>query len=110
MEAKPGKVLRVDPAAITWLENGIDQLTEALPELKTFIVPGGSPVAAQIQVVRTVCRRAERAVVRLAETEEINRHLIQYLNRLSDLLFMLARWENHQKGIAEEGWTIDSDL
>ena len=93
---------RINAAAVTWLETAIDQLTAELPELKVFILPGGSLIAAQLHVARTVCRRAERCVIRLAETEIIGEYAIQYLNRLSDFLFVLARWENQQAGILEQ--------
>jgi cob(I)alamin adenosyltransferase len=106
-DAKTQSVVRIDAAAVQWLETSIDQMTEELPALKAFILPGGTLVAAQIHVARTVCRRAERAVVRLAQSKEIGPYPLQYLNRLSDFLFVLARWENRQAGFAEEQWSVD---
>ncbi|MCU0497407.1 MAG: cob(I)yrinic acid a,c-diamide adenosyltransferase [Anaerolineae bacterium] len=109
LEAKADWLVRINVEAVTWLEQTIDQMTDALPELKDFILPGGSLVSAHLQVARTVCRRAERLVVSLAESDEpINDHARMYLNRLSDWLFTLARWENHQVGVKEHIWTLKS--
>lgn len=81
----------ISPDAITLLEEYIDKMNETLPELKFFILPGGNKAASVCHVARTVCRRAERCVVRLSENDKIPPVLIQYLNRLSDFLFVLAR-------------------
>lgn len=81
----------IPEAKITLLENYIDKMNEHLPELKFFILPGGSQAAATAHIARTVCRRAERCVVRLADQDEVPPIIIQYLNRLSDFLFVLAR-------------------
>ncbi len=105
LDAKTSYVVRADAGQIAWLEARIDALTAALPPLTAFILPGGSPAAAQIHVGRTVCRRAERLVTQLAEVEPIGEHALPYLNRLSDYLFTLARWENHQAGVADVTWT-----
>jgi cob(I)alamin adenosyltransferase len=86
------------------LEELIDEFDADLPALKSFILPGGTEAAATLQVGRTVCRRAERAVVDLTEIEEINPAILVYLNRLSDLLFVLARWQNHEAGAEEPHW------
>jgi cob(I)alamin adenosyltransferase len=86
------------------LEELIDEFDADLPALKNFILPGGTEAAATLQVGRTVCRRAERSVVDLAEIEEINPAILVYLNRLSDLLFVLARWQNHEAGAEEPRW------
>lgn len=86
--------LRVRPEQAARLEVAIDRLNEPLPPLTSFVLPGGAPAAAWCHLARTVCRRAERDVVTLARTEEVNPHLIVYLNRLSDLLFVLARSVN----------------
>jgi len=88
------------------LEALIDRLEAPLEPLRSFILPGGSPTAAAFHVARTVCRRAERAVVRLAgiETESVEESGIRYLNRLSDLLFVLARHENARQGVADVAW------
>lgn len=106
LDAKSEWVVRVTANQITWLENTIDEMTGALPPLKSFILPGGTPGAAMIQVARAVCRRAERLTIELAETEPIGDLVVPYLNRLSDWLFTLARWENHQAGIEESKWSV----
>jgi cob(I)alamin adenosyltransferase len=87
----PGKVLRVQPQQAQRLEERIDHYNAALSPLTTFVLPGGRPASAWCHLARTVCRRAERDVVTLARAEPINPHVIVYLNRLSDLLFVLAR-------------------
>jgi cob(I)alamin adenosyltransferase len=86
------------------LEQTIDSLDARLPQLTTFIIPGGSPLAAQLHLARTVCRRAERLVVRLAKTEKVDALCTMYLNRLSDELFVIARYANHVSGVAEIPW------
>ena len=95
---------RVDDERITQLEHAIDDGDRELEPLKAFIVPGGSPKAAALHVARTICRRAERRVVSLGETEEIPGVVIIYLNRLSDLLFTLARVANRRAGTGEVTW------
>lgn len=91
-------------ASVAWLEQGIDRMTAELEPLRNFILPGGSPAAAQIHVARAVCRRAERRVLALEEGEEVFPFAKTYLNRLSDYLFTLARYENHLRDIAEPRW------
>lgn len=86
------------------LEREIDTLDDHLRPLRTFILPGGSPVAARLHFARTVCRRAERNVVRLSRTEDIGDDVTVYLNRLSDLLFVLARFANHIANVPETPW------
>ncbi len=86
------------------LEKDIDNMTEKLEPLKSFILPGGNRVAAMIHFARTVCRRAERHVVRLKHEEDINNETIIYLNRLSDLLFVLARYANALSRTPEVKW------
>ena len=88
---KPGDKLRVRPEQSKRLEDTIDQLNERLAPLTSFVLPGGRTTAGWCHLARTVCRRAERAVVTLARTETINAEVVIYLNRLSDLLFVLAR-------------------
>jgi cob(I)alamin adenosyltransferase len=106
MDAKADWVVRIDAETVAWLETTIDTMTAQLPELKNFILPGGTPSAATLHVARTVCRRAERLVVALTEQENIGEYPLVYLNRLSDFLFTLARWENHQAGESEEKWLV----
>ncbi len=88
------KMLRIVPAQYERLERAIDQLNEGLQPLRSFILPGGTLAAAWLHLARTVCRRAERAVVALTHTEKVNAHALIYLNRLSDFLFVLARVAN----------------
>jgi cob(I)alamin adenosyltransferase len=88
------------------LEERIDTLEAELPPLTRFILPGGPPAAAQVHLARTICRRAERLVVKLAHQpgEHVSSSLLIYLNRLSDLLFVLARVLNHRAGVADVPW------
>lgn len=95
-------VPRVSPEMVTELEQVIDQYLEELEPLKEFILPGGSSAGAMLHLARTVARRAERVVVALAEREEITAEALQYLNRLSDLLFVLARAANKRAGTVEQ--------
>jgi cob(I)alamin adenosyltransferase len=88
------KALRITEAQVNRLEREIDRLNEALEPLRSFILPGGSAASAQFHVARTVCRRAERGLVKLLKQGEINPLAFQYLNRLSDLLFVLCRVAN----------------
>ena len=104
-DARSAHVVRIDAAAVSWLEATIDVMEAALPPLTNFILPGGSPAGAGLHVARTVCRRAERLAVALAEAEPLPSPALAYLNRLSDFLFVLARWENRQAGASEEPWT-----
>jgi len=87
------------------MERWIDEAQEGLPVLRAFVLPGGAPSAAALHQARTICRRAERALVRLSETEPVHGGLIPYLNRLSDLLFVWARLENQLGGMGDVEWT-----
>jgi cob(I)alamin adenosyltransferase len=89
---KAGERLRVIPEQTAWLEERCDEVNATLSPLKSFVLPGGTPAAAHLHVCRTVCRRAERAAI--ACGGEINAETVRYLNRLSDLLFILARGAN----------------
>ena len=95
---------RVAPELAVKLESDIDLFEEDLPSLTSFILPGGHPSASHLHVARTVCRRAERRVIELAEVDEINEECIIYLNRLSDAFFTAARWTNQAFGQAETTW------
>jgi cob(I)alamin adenosyltransferase len=86
------------------MEAWMDAAEQELPELRVFVLPGGTPGAAALHLARTVCRRAERAVVHLAGRESVDKAIVVYLNRLSDLLFMLARVENHRSGAGDVEW------
>ncbi len=81
--------LRIDAAYTEWLEEACDEINDKLPPLRSFVIPGGTPAAAQMHVCRTVCRRAERRAI--AVGDDVNPEVVRYLNRLSDLLFILAR-------------------
>jgi cob(I)alamin adenosyltransferase len=99
--AEPGagrERLRVKPEQTARLEMAIDRLNVLLSPLKSFLLPGGRPAAAWCQVVRAVCRRAERDAIALSHGEAVNPDVIIYLNRLSDLLFVLARASNRDGG------------
>jgi len=108
-------VPRVQKKQVTNLEKWIDAIAEEVAPLKCFILPGGCELAAQLHVARTVCRRAERAIVALGRRreaeragagghEEIGENVVKYVNRLSDLLFMMARLANKIEGVGEEKW------
>jgi cob(I)alamin adenosyltransferase len=91
---EPGKSLRVTPGQVEKLEKAIDRVNEGLEPLRSFVLPGGTPAAAWLHLARTVCRRAERAVVTLMRAEAVNPQALVYLNRLSDCLFVLGRVAN----------------
>ena len=104
----PGKepgIRLLDDADVARLEQAIDASEDTLPPLKNFILPGGTPGAAALHLARTVCRRAERELVALAAQDPVRPVLVVYLNRLSDLLFSLARRANHLEGVADVPWT-----
>jgi cob(I)alamin adenosyltransferase len=91
---KTQSALRITDEQVTWLENCIDRFNANLEPLTSFVLPGGSPASAHLHHARTVIRRAERDVVRLAAEERVNDTVLRYVNRLSDLLFVLARFMN----------------
>lgn len=95
---------RVTEAEVRELEIEIDRMNTELTALRSFVLPGGSRLNAELHVCRTVCRRAERLVVRLAREAEVDAVNIRYLNRLSDALFVMSRWANHKLGVAETLW------
>jgi cob(I)alamin adenosyltransferase len=94
-------VPRITPAQVAALEAMIDRLEADLPPLQQFILPGGAPAGAALHVARCVCRRAERCTARLAAAEPVNPETLRYLNRLSDLLFVMARAANARQGVPE---------
>jgi cob(I)alamin adenosyltransferase len=104
-ELVSAKVPRVSKAHVESLEKTIDSIHAGLKPLRRFILPTGSVAGAQLHVARAVCRRAERRIAALAKTEAINPEAIPYVNRLSSLLFDLARWANQQDKVKEEEWT-----
>jgi cob(I)alamin adenosyltransferase len=94
----------VETRHIEKLERLIDEFNAVVGPLENFLLPGGSPGAAQLHAARTICRRAEREAVRLGRDEAIGEFVLPYLNRLSDALFVMARYENHVAGVAEPLW------
>ncbi len=110
-----GSVLATDPASgfklpcveasdIEIIEKAIDTMQVMLPELKNFILPGGHPAVSYAHVCRTICRRAERRVVALDNTEKVDQNIILYLNRLSDYFFVLSRYIGMELGVGEIKW------
>ena len=95
---------RVTPVEVEQLEHEIDAANVSLPALRSFVLPGGTRLNTELHVCRTVCRRAERIAVALARQEEVPPEAVQYLNRLSDALFVWSRWVNHQLGVPEVLW------
>ena len=98
------RIDRISDQEVQYLEQKIDFMEESLPPLKNFILPSGSMAGATLHHARTVCRRAERLAVVCSNQEKINAMVLQYLNRLSDFLFVLARYENHESGCLENPW------
>ncbi len=97
-------VPRMQAGETARLEDEIDRMEADLPPLRRFILPGGSQAGAALHLARTICRRAERILVSLEEHEEVNPEAGRYLNRLSDHLFVLARWVNHRTEATETEW------
>ena len=95
---------KIEQSDIERLEQAIDRFNEPLPPLTEFVLPGGTTVAAELHQARTVCRRAERRVVTLGRKEEVSELVLIYLNRLGDLLFVLARNTNFQAGLPDVTW------
>jgi cob(I)alamin adenosyltransferase len=98
------KVPQIEPRHVDALEELMDDLTEQLEPLENFVLPGGTAGAAQLHVARCICRRAERLVIALGRHEKIGVETVRYLNRLSDALFVMARYENKQKGKSDVLW------
>jgi cob(I)alamin adenosyltransferase len=97
-------VRRLDDADVLRLDEDIDRLDADLPALSAFILPSGAPAGAELHVARTVCRRAERLVTRLVREDSLDPAPLVYLNRLADLLFVVARYVNHRLGSTETTW------
>ncbi len=98
------KQARITQAEVSQLETEIDAMNESLPALRSFVLPGGTRINAELHVTRTVCRRAERLLISLARTEPVPPETIQYLNRLSDAMFVWSRWVNVVIGAPEILW------
>ncbi|MEK7534587.1 MAG: cob(I)yrinic acid a,c-diamide adenosyltransferase [Patescibacteria group bacterium] len=92
------------PKRVKVFEDSIDKMTEQMPALSNFILPGGGPIGAMLHFARTVSRRAERRVVALDERKKVDKNIIMYLNRLSDLLFTMARFVNYKEKQKEVIW------
>ena len=102
---KPPKGMRLlDERDVEAIEHQIDRFEQPLPELRNFVLPAGSPAAAALHVARSVCRRAERDVVALAQLAEVRPTALKYLNRVGDLLFVLARGANAADGVGDVPW------
>ena len=97
-------MFRVGAEQVTALERVIDECQEDLQPLQSFVLPGGGRVSGMLHVARTVCRRAERNILRLSREEPVGEHVLPYVNRLSDLFFVLARWIGKQAGETEYLW------
>ena len=107
VDAHAPKEVRISERHIEELETAIDRLSGPLPQLKTFILPGGCELASRLHLARTVARRAERAIVDLAEHDAINEAAVAFINRAGDLLFVMARYANHAAGVADIAWTAE---
>jgi cob(I)alamin adenosyltransferase len=103
-DPRRARIPTVEARHVAALEALIDELNELVGPLTNFLLPGGSPGAAQLHVARTICRRAERETVTLARDEAIGEYVLAYLNRLSDALFVMARFENRERGVDEPLW------
>lgn len=101
------KLPQLSDNATEELEHWIDAMDERLPRLKSFVIPGGSPVSAQAHIARTVCRRAEREIVHLAETENIEEKIKKYINRTSDYLFVISRYTLLIENKTEIFWSAE---
>ncbi|HEX2569239.1 MAG TPA: cob(I)yrinic acid a,c-diamide adenosyltransferase [Polyangia bacterium] len=99
---------RIEVRHVEALEREIDGFNEGLPPLQSFVLPGGGWTSSYLHLGRTVCRRAERCVVSLAAVESVDPEAIRYLNRLSDLFFVLGRWNARQRGEKEPLWRMES--
>lgn len=102
--------LGVNESCIQMLEKAIDRMNAEVPPLKYFILPGGSQAVAFCHIARTVCRRAERRILDLAETSKVDESVLKYINRLSDFLFVLARKMAHDSGVEEQKWIPGSGV
>jgi cob(I)alamin adenosyltransferase len=103
-DERRSRIPTVQPKHVEHLERIIDELNDQVGPLTNFLLPGGAPGAAQLHVARTICRRAERETITLSHDEPIGELVQAYLNRLSDALFVMARFENHERGVPEPLW------
>ncbi|MDZ4754890.1 MAG: cob(I)yrinic acid a,c-diamide adenosyltransferase [Phycisphaerae bacterium] len=98
------KIVRIDASVVQEIESWIDEIDGGNPPIRAFVLPGGTELAARMHLARTVCRRAERLMVHLAHSESVSQAAIHWINRLSDLLFAMARRANHDLGVADVPW------
>ena len=103
-DPRRARIPTVEARHVAKLEGLIDEFNGVVGDLTNFLLPGGAPGAAYLHVARTICRRAEREAVRLGRDEPIGEFVLPYLNRLSDALFVMARYENHERAVAEPLW------
>ena len=101
---EPGKPTRIIQADITAIEEEMDRITALLPQKKNFVLPGGTPAACQIHIARTVARRSEREALMVVDPAPIPQTPLIFLNRLSDYLYLLAKYENHLADVVETDW------
>lgn len=94
----------IGPSQIAELEHWIDEFSAAAPEIRSFILPGGSELASRLHLARTICRRAERLIVAFGHGEPIGDEIVRFINRTSDLLFAMARTSNHAAGVSDVPW------
>ena len=99
---------RIEARHVEALEHVIDELNEHLPPLRSFTLPGGGWVSSYLHLARTVCRRAERVIVRLAAQESVDAECVRYVNRLSDALYVMGRWNVRERGETEPLWTPET--
>jgi cob(I)alamin adenosyltransferase len=104
LASKGARARQIAPSRVSDLESEIDSMWDQLPPLQNFILPGGSKEASILHHARTVCRRAERAIIALSQKEPVNPDIIIYVNRVGDLLFTQARFVNHRKKVPESIW------
>jgi cob(I)alamin adenosyltransferase len=98
------RIVRISEDHVSESERWIDEIDSKNPPLQTFIMPGGSELAARLHLARTVCRRSERLIVGLAHTEPVGEALLRFMNRVSDLLFAMARLVNKESGVGDSPW------
>jgi len=98
------KIVRIDETHVTEVERWIDEIDSKNTPLQTFVMPGGTDLASRLHLARTVCRRAERLMVGLSNTEPVGEGMMRYMNRVSDLLFAMARLSNKESGVGDIPW------
>jgi cob(I)alamin adenosyltransferase len=103
-------MIRANQSQVQQLERWIDELITGIPELRSFVLPGGTELNAALHIARAVCRRAERRILTLSREEEVSPYILQLINRLSDLLFAMARYESHRTGTPEYLWVAGGGL